>query len=78
MADGESPVNLERALKQSDHCSRSQQRFLKPTSSDTLLLKSRRGVGGNTTISRCYIISQQHSDPSKLQLILDGWLSTAL
>ena len=63
---------VETALAKSSSSSRSQQRFLKPSSTDTTLQKSRKGVGGNTTTERCFIVAQSHLDHNCLEAIREG------
>ena len=67
-----SRVAVEAALAKSTSSSRSQQRFLRPSSTDTSLQKSRKGVGGNTTTERCFIIAQTYLDHHSLEAIREG------
>ena len=63
---------LESALKSDTNCCRSQQKFLSPGSTDTVVRKTRKEDGGNTTAERCFIIAQSTLNQEHVRIICEG------
>ena len=67
-----SKAALEVALKENENSCRSQQKFLNPRSTDTVVHKVRREDGGNTSTERCFIIAQSSLNEEHLKTIREG------
>ena len=65
-------AKVEAALNASPQSRKSQQKFLRPDSTDTKICKARMGQGGNTTGQHCYIISQSAITVDDLTSIRQG------
>ena len=63
---------LESALKADINCCRSQQKFLSPRSTDTVVRKTRKEDGGNTTAERCFVIAQSSLNKEHIRIIREG------
>ena len=63
---------IEAEMLSSSYCSRSQQKFLDPKSTDNTIKPSVRGVGGNQTAQRCIIIQQSKLGEDHISLIRQG------
>ena len=63
---------IEAEMLSSSYCSRSQQKFLDPKSTDNTIKPSVRGVGGNQTTQRCIIIQQSKLGEDQISLICQG------
>ena len=65
------PLLTKAALKADINCCCSQQKFLSPRSTDTVVHKTRKD-GGNTTAERCFVISQSSLNKEHLRIICEG------
>jgi len=73
-----SAPQVEAALNASPQCRRSQQKFLHPESTDTVICKARKGQGGNTAGQHCHIIAQSDITSQDLTSIRQGTLKMTL
>lgn len=63
---------IEAEMLSISYCSKSQQKFMDPKSTDTTIKPSVRGLGGNQTMQRCIIIQQSMLDEEQVDLIRRG------
>lgn len=63
---------IEAEMLSTSYCSKSQQKFMDPKSTDTTIKPSVRGLGGNQTTQRCIIIQQSMLDEEQVDLIRRG------
>ena len=68
----ESAKTIRAALEASGYGRVSRQKFLDPSSNDVNISKGRRGLGGNTAVQHCCIISQQKIDEDIMHQIRQG------
>ena len=73
-----SATQVEAALNASPQCRRSQQNFLHPESTDTVICKARKGQGGNTAGQHCHTTAQSDITSQELTSIHQGTLKMTL
>lgn len=56
----------------SKHCKRAQQKFLDPHSQEEAIKRATKGVGGNTTTQRCFIVQQASVNAEHVLKIQQG------
>ena len=66
------PKAIRDAVEACPYAKLSKQKFLDPRSHDTKLAKGRKGLGGNTVVQNCCIISQAEINTQVLEKIRQG------
>ena len=64
---------IEAEMLSSSYCSKSQQKFMDPKSTDTTIKPSVRGLGGHQTTQRCIIVQQSKLDEDHISSIRQGY-----
>ena len=65
-------ATIEAKILSTSYCSKSQQKFLDPKSTDTTIKPSVRGLGWNQTTQHCIIIQQSKLYVEQVDLIRQG------
>ena len=63
---------IKAAVEACDYAKLSKQKFLDPLSHSKKISKGRKGLGGNTAVQNCCIISQNSIEPQVLEKIRQG------
>ena len=70
--EGITKEKVEAQMIASKHCKRAQQKFLDPHSQEDTIKRATKGVGGNTTNQRCFIVEQASVNAEHVKKIQQG------